>query len=158
PAYKRMSIALQRQFKQTIHDVAFGGVSGYSNIMLARIVLVFCSIPPCSDAELINGGDDVAFLGEDASGKTLYWNFEGSDQSKLREKVFFSKATQVNLLQKLRLAQSRLVGAPASITTEYADNRVGDILTTVFQSTLNQGVRIDSLFQVEAGMVGQARD
>lgn len=154
PAYKRMSIALQRQFKQTLYDVFFSDATNYRNVAgdtPARAVLVFCSIPPCSDAQADNG-DTVKFLGEDAPGDTLYWNFP--DPGALRQKVLFSTVTQANLRQKLRVAQKRLAdaGDPDHVATFYADNQLGPILTAVLQGRL-----IDFLFPVEANMVEQAR-
>jgi len=155
PAYKRMSIALQRQFKQTLYDVFFSDVRNYRNVSgdtPARAVLVFCSIPPCSDAQLADNGDDVTFLGGEAPGDTLYWNFP--DAGKLRQKVLFSPETQAGLRQKLRVAQKRLAdaGDPDHVATFYADNQLGQILNAVLQGHL-----IDFLFPVEANMVDQAR-
>jgi hypothetical protein len=60
-----MSMALQKQFKQVLHDTYFSDMHRYNDVSgdtPARAVLAFCSVPPCSDAELVNGGDKVVFL------------------------------------------------------------------------------------------------
>jgi hypothetical protein len=160
-AYKRMSIALQRQFKQILHDVFFADIRNYKNVSgdtTARAVLAFCSIPPCSDAELIHGGDHVQFLDDHADGKTIYWDYRdrgvNSFSVDLREKVLFSAETQANLLGKLRIAQKRLAeaGDPDHVAGFYADNQMGQILGAALHGQL-----IDFLFPVEANMVEQAR-
>ena len=159
--YKKISIALQKQFKQILHDTFFSDVQHYKNVSgdtTARAVLTFCSIPACSDAELVNGGADVKFLDETADGKTIYWDFGDRGVNifavDLREKVLFHKQTQANLLALLRIAQKRLhdAGDPDGVLGSYADNQVGQILAAALHGKL-----IDFLFPVEAHMVEEAR-
>lgn len=72
PAYKKMSIALQRQFKQVMPDTFFNDLSNFNNVSgdnTARAVVAFCSIPPCSDADLVQDGDKVPFLNETAAAR-----------------------------------------------------------------------------------------
>ena len=78
PAYKKMSLALQRQFRQMLHDVFFGDIRNYNDVSgdtAARAVLAFCSIPPCSDVKLINGGADLRAFDQKAGGKNVYWDY-----------------------------------------------------------------------------------
>jgi hypothetical protein len=156
PLYKRMSIALQAQLRQVLHDVRFGSIGGYRDVAEALSLLVFCSIPPFPDATL--NGDDVQFLGETAPGDTIYWylNHTETEQNKLLPKILFSGATQRNLHQKLRLAQSRLkdAGDPDGVSKDYADDPAsfGRTLAAVLQ-----GPHLDPLFRFEGGMVEEAR-
>lgn len=161
PAYKRMSIALQKQFKQALHNTFFSDVRNYKNVSgdtAARAVLVFCSVPACSDVELVNGGDRVRFLNANAEGKTIYWNYgdrgENPSGVDLRERVLFAPETQKNLLQKLSVARQRLKGAgdPDHVLSFYADEALGPILGAAAHGGL-----LDFLFPVEASMVEQAR-
>jgi hypothetical protein len=152
--YKRMSIALQRQFKQILHDAFFNDVHNYANVSgdtAARAVLTFCSIPASSDAELANGGASAVFLDENADGKDIYWDYRDPN---LREKVLFHPQTQANLRQKLLVARTRLqeAGDPHHILSFYADDAVGPILGAALHGKL-----LDFLFPVEAHMVEQAR-
>jgi len=160
PAYKKMSMALQTQFKQVLHDTYFSDMHRYNDVSgdtPARAVLAFCAVPPCSDAELVNGGDKVVFLDETASGKNIYWNYSDRGVNifsvDLREKVLFAPLTQANLLRLLRMAQRRLkdAGDPDHKLGFYADDQVGQILGAALHGTL-----IDFIFPVEAHMVQQA--
>ena len=160
-AYKKMSMALQEQFKQALHDTFFNDVRNYKNVSgdtAARAVLAFCSIPACSDVELTNGGDGLKFLDASAGGNTIYWDYRDRGENPfgidLREKVLSATETQANLLQKLRIAQERLKGTgdPDHVLSFYADNAVGPILGAALHGQL-----LDFLFPVEAHMVEQAR-
>ncbi len=159
--YKKMSIALQRQFKQVLHDTFFNDVHNYKDVSgdtAARAVLAFCSLPACSDAELVNDGDDVEFLDENADGKTIYWNYLDRGVNifsvDLREKVLFHPETQANLRQKLLVARTRLqeAGDPDRVLSFYADGAAGQILGAALHGKL-----LEFLFPVEANMVEQAR-
>jgi hypothetical protein len=159
--YKKMSMALQRQFKQVLHDAYFSDVHKYKDVSgdtTARAVLAFCSIPACSDGKLINGGQDVAFLDENADGKTIYWDYRDRGVNifsvDLREKVLFHPQTQANLQQKLLVAQSRIqeAGDPDRVLSSYAAKSTGEILTAALRGKL-----LDFLFPVEANMVEHAR-
>jgi len=159
--YKKMSMALQRQFKQVLHEAYFSDVHKYKDVSgdtTARAVLAFCSIPPCSDARLINGGDSAQFLDETADGKNIYWNFPDRGVNifsvDLREKVLFHPQTQANLQQLLLVAQSRIqeAGDPDHVLSSYTAQSAGEILTAALRGKL-----LDFLFPVEANMVEQAR-
>jgi hypothetical protein len=153
PAYKKMSMALQREFKQILHDVFFSNIAKYNNVSGdtgAGAVLAFCSTPVCSDVELVDGGAKIVFLDEKANGKTIYWNYRDRD---LREKVLLDHQTQNNLRSLLRIARQRLMdaGDPDHKLESYADGQVGAILGAALHGQL-----IDSLFPVEANLVRQA--
>jgi len=159
--YKKMSIALQRQFKQVLHDTFFCNVHNYKDVSgdsAARAVLAFCSIPVCSDVELVDDGNDIMFLGENAHGKTIYWDYgdrgNNSFSVDLREKILFHPKTQANLQQKLLIAQKRIqeAGDPDRVLSFYADCAIGQILGAALHGRL-----LDFLFPVEASMVEQAR-
>jgi hypothetical protein len=161
PAYKLMSMALQRQFKQVLHDTFFSDLRNYDDVSgdtSARAVLVFCSIPPCSDAKLVNNGDSVEFLDQTAKGKNIYWDYRDRGVNifnvDLREKVLFHPQTQANLLGLLRAARQSLqdAGDPADKLAFYADDQAGAILNAALRGQL-----LDFLFPVEANMVEQAR-
>src|SRR5262249_53037196 len=81
--------------------------------------------------------------------------------NKLLEKILFSPSTQRNLHQKLRLAQSRLkdAGDPDHVSSHFADDaaNIRRMLTGILQGTQSEGLLLDSLLQVEANMVEQAR-
>jgi hypothetical protein len=160
PAYKKMSMVLQRQFKQVLHDTYFSDIHKYNDVSgdtSARAVLAFCSVPPCSDAELVDGGDKVVFLDETANGKNIYWNYLDRGVNifsvDLREKVLFDPLTQANLLRLLRTAQQRLkdAGDPDHKLGFYADDQAGQILGAALH-----GMLLDFIFPVEAHMVQQA--
>src|SRR5581483_559906 len=160
-AYKRMSIALQKQFKQVLLDTFFSDIHNYRNVSgdtAARAVLVFCSIPPCSDAVLTNNGANLQFVGEDAKGDHLYWDYmdRGSNifNVDLREKVLFSAETIAKLQQLLSAARSRLQAAndPDGVLDRYQDSSIKEILNAVLNGQL-----IGFLFPVESNMVNQAR-
>ena len=160
-AYKRMSIALQKQFKQVLHDTFFSDIHNYRNVSgdtAARAVLVFCSIPPCSDAVLINNGADLRFAGEDAAGDHIYWDYRDRGVNifgvDLLQKVLFSQQTVANLQALLSAARSRLQAAndPDRVLDRYQDNSIGEILNAVLKGQL-----IGFLFPVESNMVEQAR-
>lgn len=159
--YKKMSIALQRQFKQVLHDTFFSNVHKYKGVSgesAVNAVLAFCSIPACSDVDLVNDGNDIMFMGEDAEGKTIYWDYrdrgENSFSVDLRKKVLFHQATQTNLRQKLLIARKRILeaGDPDRVLSSYSDSATGRILGGALQGTY-----LDFLFPVEATMVEQAR-
>lgn len=161
PAYKRMSIELQRQFKLVLHGTFFSDVQNYHHVSgdtTAFAVLAFCSIPPCSDAELLDSGENVQFLDETAGGKTIYWDFRDRGVNifrvDLREKVLFAPETQTNLLGLLHIARQRIAdaGDPDHVLGFYADGQVPQILGAALH-----GQRLDFLFPVEANMVEQAR-
>jgi hypothetical protein len=123
-------------------------------------VLAFCSIPPCSDAKLVNGGENVKFLDESSAGDTIYWDFpdRGVNIFKidLRERVLFAPETKTNLLHLLATARQRLAdaGDPDHVLKRgfYEDDQVGPILGAALHGRL-----LDFLFPVEANMVEQAR-
>ena len=161
PAYKKMSMSLQRQFKQALHDAFFSDIHNYQYVSgdtVARAVLAFCSIPACSDVELVNDGDDVEFLDETASGKNLYWDYGDRGVNifsvDLREKVLFHPNTIQNLLQKLHIAQLRIqaAGDPDGVLGSYMDDQAGQILAAALHGQL-----LDYLFPVEGNLVDQAR-
>jgi hypothetical protein len=161
PIYKKMSMALQREFKQVLHDVFFSDISKYNDVSgdtAARAVLVFCAIPACSDAELMDNGGKVVFLDEKAPGKTIYWDYRDRGSNifsvDLREKVLFAPETQANLLNLLQVARQRLkdAGDPDGRIGFYADNQLGAILGAALHGKL-----LDFLFPVEADLVEQAR-
>jgi hypothetical protein len=154
-AYKSMSIALQRQFKQVLHDSFFSDTRRYRDVSgdtAARAVLVFCAIPPCSDAAVTNSGDAVQFAGADAGGNHIYWDYRDPD---LRENVFDSGDTVRNLQALLAVARARIAasGDPDDVLGFYQDDAVSDILNATVQ-----GRFIDFLFPVEANMVEEARN
>jgi hypothetical protein len=159
--YKLMSMALQRRFKQVLHDTFFSDVHHYKNVSGdtdARAMLTFCSIPPCSDAELVNQGADVKFLDENADGKTIYWNYGDRGVNifsvDLREKVLFHPATQANLQQKLLVARTRIqeAGDPDRVLSFYTPESAGQILGAALHGKL-----LDFIFPVESHLVEQAR-
>jgi hypothetical protein len=162
PAYKRMSIALQRQFKRVLHDTFFSAVSNYnatSTNSVAFAMLAFCSIPPCSNAVLIDGGEHVKFLNETATGNTINWDYNDRAVSTsgvdLRAKVLFAPETVANLRQLLQIARQRLkdAGDPKHKLGFYADDpiQIRQILNTALQ-----GTQLDHLFPVEGNLVQQA--
>jgi hypothetical protein len=159
--YKKISIALQRQFKQVLHDAFFNDVHKYGNVSgdtATRAVLAFCSIPACADAELVNDGSEVVFLDENANGKTIYWDYcdrgVNTFSVDLREKVLFHPQTQANLRQKLLVARTRIqeAGDPDRVLSFYEADVAGQILGAALRGKL-----LDFLFPVEANMVEQAR-
>ena len=159
--YKLMSMALQRQFKQVLHDTFFSDVHHYKNVSTdsdAWAMLAFCSIPPCSDVELINQGADVKFLDENADGKTIYWDYRDRGVNifsvDLREKVLFHPETQTNLQQKLGVARTRIqeAGDPDRVLSFYTPQSAGQILAAALHGRL-----LDFIFPVEANLVQQAR-
>jgi hypothetical protein len=161
PVYKRMSMALQRQFKQTLHDAFFKDVHKYKDVSgdtAARAVLSFCSIPPFSDAELTNHGTDIELLDEKAEGKTIYWDYRDRGVNifhvDLREKVLFHRQTQLKLQELLTIARARLTeaGDPDRVLSFYSPESAGQILGAALHGKL-----LDSLFPVEANLVEQAR-
>lgn len=162
PIYKRMSIALQRQFKQVLHDAYFNDIHNYANVSgdtTARAVLTFCSIPPCSDVELVDDGEHIEFLGEDENGKAIYWDYRDRGVNifhvDLREKVVFHSETQANLRAKLAIARTRLqaAGDPDRVLSSYADTSG----QAQISAAALHGSLMDFLFPVEAHMVEQAR-
>jgi hypothetical protein len=159
--YKQMSMALQSGFKQVLHDTLFSDVHNYANVSgdtPTRAVLAFCSIPACSDVQIVDGGDNIRFLDENALGKTIYWNWRDRGVNiygiDLREKVLFDARTQANLQQKLVIARARIqaAGDPDHVLSFYGDNQMGQILGAALHGQL-----LDFLFPVEANMVEQAR-
>lgn len=159
--YKRMSIALQRQFKQVLHDTFFRDVGHYAAVSgdtAAGAVLVFCSIPCCSSANLSDNGTRITLLGEDADGDDIYWDYRdrgvGPFPQDLRKAVLFHPDTKANLRQKLDLARThiRTAGDPNGVLAFYADDQVDKILSQALHGRL-----LDFLFPVEAHMVEQAR-
>jgi hypothetical protein len=168
-AYKVMSMALQRQFKRVLHDTFFSNPHNYANVSgstATRAVLAFCSIPPCSDVEIIDDGDNIEFLDETAVGKNIYWDWRDRGENifhiNLREKVLFHAQTQSNLLKLLARARMRLhaAGDPGHVLSSYQDDQIGQILGAALHAinpTISLDSLLDFLFPVEANMVEQAR-
>lgn len=162
PIYKSMSIALQKQFKQVLHDAYFNDIHNYANVSgdtTARAVLTFCSIPPCSDVEFVDNGEHIQFLDADDNGKDIYWDYSDRGVNvfsvDLREKVLFHPQTQTNLLAKLAIARTRLqaAGDPDRVLPFYADQPgLAQILGAALHGNL-----LNFLFPVESHMVEQAR-
>ena len=152
--YKKMSIALQSQFKQLLLTTFFSDVHNYKNVSgdtTARAVLAFCAIPACSDVQLTDDGDNVAFADETAHGKNIYWDYCDRD---LRAKVMRNARTRKNLLKSLAIARMRLksMGDPDKVLGFYQDDQLEQILEVALHGKL-----MDFLFPVEANMVEQAR-
>jgi hypothetical protein len=161
PKYKLMSIRLQKSFKRLLHDTLFADIRNYREVSgdtAARAVLAFCSVPPCSNAVLVNSGEKIKFLDETAKGNHLYWDYRDRGENlfnvDLRAKVLSDPATITNLRALLQAARMRIsaAGDPDHVLRFYEDARAGDILGDAIQGHL-----IDSLFPVEGNMVGQAR-
>jgi hypothetical protein len=161
-SYKRMSMALQSQFKQVLHDSFFSDVHRYKDVSddtAARAVLVFCAIPACSDAKLVNNGDSVQFLDEKAGGDHIYWDYRDRGVNifgvDLREKVLFHPDTVRNLKTLLSEARARIQASndPDRVLDRYGDDQAGAILKAVLGGQL-----IGFLFPVEGNMVEEARN
>jgi hypothetical protein len=159
PLYKKMSMALQRQFKLMLHDTFFSDLHHYGDVSAGNAtsaVLAFCSIPPCSDIR-INPNNSISFIDDNSRSTNIYWDFGdrgvNSFQVDMRKAVLFHPATQANLRQELAIAQARLKHAGDSHASFYGPEAGPKIL----QDALD-GRFLDFLFPVEANMVEQARD
>lgn len=153
--YQRLSLALQRHFKQLLHDVFFHSIDTYETVgpgTPVSAVLVFASLPPITDMR--RRGDRVEVAPAQFSSKHVHWDGEDED---LVSALAGSDAAQAALKQRLDGVRRRLQGAGRSELAQfYKDSQITRMLGDALEHTPGKNV-LQSLIFVETEIVNQAR-
>jgi hypothetical protein len=142
PVYQRLSIALQRSFKQLVYSAFFADLGRYKEVSAGSAtfsVLVFSSMPDATDAaEDSSGRLELAPDEFDAFGE-VHWDTE---DAALRRAMVNDPRTVEALRAKLAVARARLqkAGDPDGVGGFYKDSQLSTILGSVSGSAFMQGL------------------
>lgn len=153
--YQRLSLALQRHFKQLLHDVFFHSVDTYETVgpgTPVSAVLVFASLPLITDTRRRGGRFELAPA--QFTSKNVHWDGQDGD---LVRALARSGAAQAALRTRLDTVRRRLqkAGRP-ELADFYKDSQVGRMLDDALEHTVGKNV-LRSLIFVETEIVNQAR-
>lgn len=153
--YQRLSLALQAQFKQLLHDVFFHSIDTYETVgpgTPVSAVLVFASLPPLTDVR--TRGNRLEFAPAQFASRHVHWDGENDDLIRALAQGEFA---QRELRRRLEGVRRRLQRAGSTgLADFYKDSQIPRILDDALEQTVGRNV-LQSLIAVETEIVNQAR-
>lgn len=151
PVYQRLSMALQRSFKQLVYQAYFADLGRYKEVAAGSAtfsVLVFSSIPDATDVRQASSGQLELAPGQFDSFGQFHWD---SEALPLRKAMVRDNRTTGALLRKLAIARERLqkAGDPDGVGGFYKDSQLTTILGSVANSPFLQGLLIAEFLVVK---------
>jgi len=151
PLYQRLSMALQRSFKQLVYDAYFADLGRYEEVAggsAAFSVLVFSSLPDATDTRDAPNGDLELAPGQFDSFGEFHWN---SESAALRKSMVAHPQTTEALRSKLTVARARLqqAGASPKLIGFYKNSELGTILGSGARSPFLQGLLVAEFLVVK---------
>ncbi len=151
PAYQRLSVALQRSFKQLVYDAYFADLGRYREVAAGSAtfsVLVFSSMPDATDARPSPSGRLEIAPGEFDAFSSCHWDTESAA---LRAAMVKDTRTREALLSKLAVARARLqqAGDPHNRVGFYKDSQLSAVLGSVANSAFLQGLLVAEFLVVQ---------